>query len=102
LPSRYNAKQIYELVSRISETNRPLAQEYLTAKQGGGLKTSSLVNCARGLFDLDRLTLGKPYRELAPHDVSKALAVYRIGLSERSAKNLVVRLHFRLQLAKGA
>jgi hypothetical protein len=54
------------------------------------------------LFDLDRLTLGKPYRELAPHDVSKALAVYRIGLSERSAKNLVVRLHFRLQLAKGA
>jgi integrase len=48
--------------------------------------------CARALYDLDRLSGGKPFSELTPGDLSEALAQYRTEVSERSAKNLVVRL----------
>lgn len=79
-----------------------MAQAYLTAKRGQGLKTSSLISCARSLYDLDRLTGGKSFAKLTAADISSALAAYRTMVSERSVKNFVVRLRtFFTWLNKG-
>lgn len=73
-------------LARISKSNRPIFQRFVTAKLACGVRPSSIANSLNALLILDRMTAPKRVRSLHPHDLSSALATYSATHSQNSSR----------------
>jgi integrase len=70
---RYGPNYVALLKERISDANRAEYIAYLTAKEAQGLKVSSITTVAYNLYKLDKMSMGAPWNDITPAELTEAL-----------------------------
>src|ERR1051325_2654946 len=92
IPGRHDPRYTEKLLDRVSATNRPTVEEYMTAKLAQGRKPSSVQRSVEVLARLDRFTNGTPFDAVDLATLTRLLQEYSRGRSPHSATGFAAML----------